>query len=126
MTQIGVRVEGLGRVVRALERLGVEVDDLRDAWGRIASEAKRIYQAQTPRLTGRLRGNYRTSRAKGKANLYVGDAGVPYAAVQRWGWAARNIRPNDYVRRGDAIAQPRATASLETEIGRLVARLGLD
>lgn len=122
---IGVRVEGLTKVVRGLQQMGVEVEDLKDAWGRIAEEVKPDYQRVTPYRTGRLRGDYRTSKAKGKANLYVGRASVPYAGPINYGWAKRNIAPANFVQRGDVTAAPKASRSLEEEISRLVARLNL-
>ena len=125
MDKIGVQVVGLTQAVRSLERLGVEVEDLRDAWGRIADRVKPIYEANTPKRTGRLRGDYRTGRAKGKASLAVGGARVPYARVIRWGWAARNIRANDWVTRADATAEPVAATHLDEEISRLISRLDL-
>lgn len=125
MTSVSVRVEGLGRVLRSLERLGVEVEDLKDGLGRIGTEAMPVYQALTPVRSGRLRGDYRVSRAKGRVNLYVGRASVPHAGPINYGWPARGIRASNFVERGDRVAAPRATASLETEIGRLIANLGL-
>lgn len=124
-SDIGVQIEGLSRVVRNLERMGVEVADLRDAFGRIAEQVKPDYQAATPVRTGRLRGDYRASKAKGKANLYVGRASIPYAGPINYGWPARNIAPRNFIERGDATAAPKASRSLEEEISRLVSELNL-
>lgn len=122
---IGVKVEGLSSVVRNLERMGVEVADLKDAFGRIAEQVKPFYQSATPAVSGALRGDYRTSKSKGKANLYVGRASIPYAGPINYGWPARNIAPANFVARGDAAAEPTASASLENEISRLVSSLNL-
>lgn len=122
---IGVRVEGLSSVVRNLQRMGVEVEDLRDAFARIAEEVKPDYQSVTPVKSGALRADYRTSKTKGKANLYVGRASIPYAGPINYGWPARNIAPRNFVARGDEIAAPKASRSLEEEISRLVSSLNL-
>lgn len=105
--------------------MGVEVEDLRDAFARIGEEVKPDYQAATPHRSGRLAGDYRVSKAKGKANLYVGRASIPYAGPINYGWAARNIEPSNFVARGDAVAAPKAARSLEEEISRLVQNLNL-
>lgn len=122
---IGVRVEGLSSLVRNLQRLGVEVGDLREAFGRIAEEVKPDYQAVTPVRSGRLRGDYRASKAKGKANLYVGRASIPYAGAINYGWPARNIAPANFIAKGDETAAPKASVSLEEEISRLIQELHL-
>lgn len=123
---IGVKVEGLSRVVRDLQKLGVEVDDLKDAMARIAEEVKPDYQRVTPRgETGRLRGDFRTGKAKGKAVLYVGRASVPYAGPINYGWPARNIAPANFIAKGDETAAPKAHASLEDAISDLVSTLHL-
>lgn len=123
---IGVRVQGLDRVVRDLKRLGVEVEDLRAAFTKIGQEAVPIYQAVTPRKTGRLAGSYRASRARNKAVLYVGSAAVPYAAAIQYGYPARNIAARRYVEQGDRVAAPQVTATLDEEVTRLIQRLDLD
>lgn len=122
---VGVRVEGLTSLVRSLQKMGVEAEDLKDAMGRIAEEIKPDYQAATPALTGRLRGDYRASKSKGKANLYVGRASVPYAAPINYGWPARNIAAANFVAKGDETAAPKASRSLEEEISRLITELRL-
>jgi hypothetical protein len=122
---IGVKVEGLNQIVRGLQSMGVEVEDLRDAFGRIAEEVKPDYVAATPRKTGRLAGDYRASKTKGKANLYVGRASIPYAGPINYGWPARNIAASNFVARGDETAAPKASASLEEEISALIQKLNL-
>lgn len=139
-TPTGYRVENLGHVVKALERAGVEVADLKDAMARIAEEAKPTYQAVTPRLSGALAADYRTGKAKSKAVLYVGRARVPYAAAQNYGWGPRaksykhgrrvsgvkgTFPGYDFVAKGDQAAQPKAHASLERELENMLSSLGL-
>lgn len=122
---IGVRVEGLGSVVRSLQQMGVEVEDLKAAMKAIAEEVKPDYVAHAPVRTGRLRGDFRTANAKGKSTIYVGRASVPYAGPINFGWAARGIAPANFIAKGDATAAPKAAASLEDAISSLVQSLDL-
>lgn len=128
----GIRVEGLSRVVRDLQKFGVEVEDLKDAMARLAEQVKPDYQRFTPvgtapssKAPGRLRGDFRTGKAKGKAVLYVGRASIPYAGPINYGWPARNIRPANFIAKGDQIAAPKAHASLEDAISDLITNLNL-
>lgn len=120
-----VGVEGLSRLVRELQGLGLEVDDLKDVFARIAAEAVPVYQGFAPVRTGRLRGDFRGNRAKSKAVVRVGRASVPYAKVQNYGWPARNIAAQGFVARGDAVMQPRALLELESGIRTAIKRRGL-
>ncbi|KRF19662.1 hypothetical protein [Nocardioides sp. Soil796] len=122
---IGVKVEGLSGVVRNLQKMGVEVEDLKDAFARIGEQVKPDYQRVTPVRSGRLRGDYRVSKAKGKVNLYVGRASIPYAGPINYGWAARNIAPANFIAKGDETASPKASNSLEEAISDLVEKLNL-
>lgn len=121
-----VQVEGLSRVVRDLQRFGVEVSDLKEAFARIGEQVIPDYERFTPvGPTGRLRNDYRVSKAKSRTNLYVGRASIPYAGPINYGWPARNITPRNFIAKGDAVAGPKAQRSLEDEISDLVTRLNL-
>lgn len=126
MAKIGVQVEGLSRVVRALQQAGVQVEDMRAAMSDIARSVMPIYQQQTPVRSGRLRGDYRPSNAKGVARLYVGRASIPYAGPINYGWPKRNIRARNFIARGDAQAAPVAHDKLEDAISDLIRSLDLD
>lgn len=130
-----IRVEGLSRAVRDLARLGVDLEDLRAAFARIAAEAVPTYQRFTPRRSGRLRGDYRTGRTANRAVLYVGRASVPYAAAINYGrgssassWKhgrrAVGMRGTfagaNFVAKGDAVETPRALTAIEADIDRLI------
>lgn len=131
-----VRVEGLSRAVRDLARLGVDLEDLRGAFSRIAVEAVPTYQRFTPRRSGRLRGDFRAARTANRAVLYVGRASVPYAKAINYGWGSgatgyrhgKRANPNlrgsypgaNFVAKGDAVETPRAWAAIEADIDRLI------
>lgn len=117
---VDIKVEGLSRVVRDLERLGVDLEDLRDAFSRIAREATPTYQRFTPVRSGALRGSYRPARTKNRAVLYVGRAAVPYARVINYGFPRRGIRAANFVALGDAVETPKALDAIEADINRLI------
>lgn len=122
---VGIKVEGLNDVVRALVELGFEVEDLKAAFGRISAHGLIVYRSFTPRRTGTLRGDYRASRTKNRAALAVGRASVPYARPVQWGWPARNIKPAHFVQKGDRAMEPRVIPLLEADINRIVKKKGL-
>jgi hypothetical protein len=105
---MGVHIEGLRETTRALEKAGVEVEDLKDVMGAIATEARDVMTPMLPRRSGTLAGSARPNRAKGKAVVTIGGARVPYAAPIIYGWPKRNIRPTLAVPRTDAVMERRA------------------
>lgn len=106
-----VRVTGLREWTRYLERLGVAAADLsgvmRDVGEMIASTARPL----TRPASGVLAGSIRPSKTKTRAVVRAGTARVPYAGVQHFGWASRNIRPKLYLydaldrRRGEVLTR---------------------
>lgn len=111
MATDGVRVTGLREFTRYLERIGVAVEDLAavmaDVGELIASAARPLTRPQS----GVLAGSIRPSRTKSRAVVRAGNARTPYAGVQHFGWAARNIAPKLYLydaldrRRADVLAR---------------------
>lgn len=120
MAGTDIRVHGLAAAVRELERLGVDLQDLKAAFAQIATEAVPTYRRFTPRRSGRLAGNYRSSKTKNRVQLIVGSAAVPYAKPINYGWPARNIRAADFVAKGDQVTTPKAIEAIEAEINRLI------
>ena len=112
----GYRVTGLREVVRGLERAGVEVQDLKDAFAKIAERGAQAIKAHTPRRSGRLASDVRGNRAKSKAVVTAGRAGIAYAGAINYGWPARNIAPAEYMQRGEADLEPVALQMLEDGI----------
>lgn len=116
----GYQVEGLNQVVRALQELGVETDDLKEAFSTIAAEGGRVMAGFVPQRSGRLASSVRGNRAKSKAVVTVGRASIPYAGAIQWGWPKRGIRPSGFFEKTDAVMSPRALQMLETEINRII------
>lgn len=122
--RVGFRVQGLTAVVRDLQRLGLDVDDLKDAFSEIASEGAERASAHAPRVSGRLAGDIRGNRAKSKAVVAAGRASVPYAGAINYGWTSRNIKPSEFMQKADQDMQPRAIQMLEDEINRKIREKG--
>lgn len=122
----GVQIEGLNRVVRDLQRFGVEVADLKEAFSSIAAEGSRLAASMAPRRSGRLAATIRGNRAKNKAVVIAGKARVPYAGAINYGWPRRNIKASLFMQRADAALAPRAVGMLEEGLGRAIGRAGLE
>lgn len=112
----GFRVEGLSAVVRGLQQMGVDVEDLKDAFAKIADEAAQHAAASAPRASGRLASDIRGNRAKSKAVVTAGRSSVPYAGPINYGWPSRGIEPAGFMQRADEAMQTRAIHLLEDEI----------
>lgn len=125
MASGGVRVSGLNSVVRSLIAIGIEVDDLKDAFSEIAQLGARLGAHFAPKRSGRLSGDVRGNRARSKAVITAGRVSVPYAGPINYGWRAHNISPSGFMQRADKMLQPFALRRLEKSINRQIARHGL-
>lgn len=119
-----VRVEGIRRVISQMERLGVDVKDLKGAFQRIGSRAEAHAKGEAPVLTGRLAGSVRQSKRKNSVYLYAGRKSIPYAGVIHFGWPARNITSNPFMYRTVGALGPGAVKEIERELQMLIDRRG--
>jgi len=94
-----VRVKGLNETLRALNKLGADFEELKDANKELGDEIASRAAALAPRLTGRLASSIRANRAKKRVSIKAGSARVPYAGVIEYGWPARGIEPQSYLRK---------------------------
>lgn len=117
---VGFRVQGLTSVVRGLQELGADVDDLKDAFSSIAEEGARRAAVHAPKKSGRLAGDIRGNRAKSKAVVAAGRASVPYAGPINYGWPARGITGSGFMQKADEEMQPVAIQRLESEINEAI------
>lgn len=120
-----IAVEGLRDKVRALERAGAEVEDLKDAMGAVAKLAADTMAGFAPSKTGALRASIRGNRAKGKAVVTAGKARVRYAGPINYGWAARNIAPANFIAKTDKVMETKAAQLLEDGINDILTRENL-
>ncbi len=126
MATTGVRVEGLAKAVRSLKALGLEVDDLKDAFARIASEGADRVSKYVPRRSGRLAATVRGNRAQSKAVVTIGRASVPYAGPINYGWPSRGIKASNFIAKTDAEISPVALRLLEDGINKAIRDKGLN
>lgn len=125
MPQGGVRVEGLNRVVRSLQGLGLDVQDLVGAFSSIASEAAQRAARHVNSRSGRLAANIRGSKSKNKAVVRAGGASVPYAGPINYSWPARHIIGQEFMQKADQEMQPIAVQRLEHDLEAAISRRGL-
>jgi hypothetical protein len=121
----GVRIEGLNQIVRDLQALGLEVDDLKDAFSDIAKEGARLASSFAPVRTGALAASLRGNRAKSKAVVSAGRARVKYAGAINYGWRRRNIRPALFMQKADEAMRPRALEELDAALMDKIRERGL-
>lgn len=119
------KVEGLNKTLTALQRFGVEAQDLKDVMGAIASEGARLASGFAPKRTGRLANTVRGNKAKAKAIVIAGRARVPYAGAINYGWKRRSIAPALFMQRADAALAPRAVEMLEKGLDGAITKVGL-
>jgi hypothetical protein len=124
-SRTGFHVSGLNQVVRDLQAIGVEVEDLKDAFSEIAREGAQVVARHAPRLSGALAGDVRGNRAKSKAVVTAGRSSLPYAAPINYGWARHSIEPSGFMQKGDKEMQPYALRRLEADINEGIRRRGL-
>lgn len=123
----GVRVEGLAKAVRQLKALGLDIDDLKGAFSKIAAEGVDAVLKHTPRgETGNLAASVRGNRAQSKAVVRAGKAAVKYAGPVNYGWPSRGIEAVEFMQKGDQDMRPVAVRRLEEEIEKSIRRRGLN
>ena len=120
-----VQVEGLQQTVRALEKVGVSIDDLKDAFSALAKEGAAKAKSYAPARTGHLAASIRGNRAKNKAVITAGRSKVPYAGPINYGWPSHGIKANPFMQRASEDIGRNALAELETNIVSAIREAGL-
>jgi uncharacterized protein YcsI (UPF0317 family) len=119
----GVRIEGLDRLVRTLNRAAVDISDLKNAHAKageiVASEAA----ATAPRISGRLAGSVRAARQARRARVQAGRASVPYAAPIHWGWPARGIVAQPFISEAARATESRWRGEYERDVKDALAKV---
>lgn len=110
-----VEVQGIKRLLRDAERVGVAAEDLKELTYRLATPIAALARTLAPHRTGRLASGIKPSRSKRKVMVRVGSAKrLPYAAVNHWGrdgssgprWlsqAEETLRPRTFAGIGEGI-----------------------
>jgi phage gpG-like protein len=115
-----LKVDGLRQLTRDLEAAGVQVADLRAAFGGIAKEAATLAAGFAPRRSGRLAASIRASSAKNYATVSAGNSRVPYAGAINYGWRRRNITGASFMQRADVAIRPHVLSDLVTAVDKLL------
>lgn len=123
--QSGFRVEGLAALLRSLDGLGLDVDDLKGAFSSLATEGAHLAAGFAPKVTGALAGDIRGNRAKSKAVVTAGRSRIPYAGPINYGWPIRNITGSGFMQKASDAMEPVAIAKLEDEINHAIRKRGL-
>lgn len=90
-----VRIEGLGKTMRALSKAGADTQDMKQLMFEIGMIVVRA--ANPPSITGALESTMRAGRGKTKAVVRAGGRKVPYAGVIHYGWPAHSIEAQPFL-----------------------------
>jgi hypothetical protein len=94
-----IKINGLREVIRSFNQYEGAVDDLKEANANISQKVAQDAVAIAPKRSGNLARSVKGNRAKEKVQIKAGGRGVPYAGVIEYGWPARNIESQSYLRR---------------------------
>jgi len=119
----GVEVKGLRKVVREIEKLGVEVQDLKAVFTRIGSKALSTANSGTPVRSGVLQATNKQSNRKNSVYLYSGSAKAYYARFIHYG--TQFIEKKPYLQEAVKKDGPWAVQELNKELGTLLRTTGL-
>lgn len=112
-----VEIQGIKRLLRDAERVGVAAEDLKELTYRLATPIAALAKTLAPHETGRLASGIKPSRSKRKVMVRVGSAKrMPYAGVNHWGrdgssgprWlsqAEETLRPRTFAGFGEGIKE---------------------
>ena len=98
MARIDVELVGADRLRRTLGAAADDLDDMTKPHAQAATVVVPRARAGAPvGETGRLAGSVRGKGTKTAAEFSAGGPGIPYAAVQEYGYAAHNIPAQPYL-----------------------------
>jgi len=95
---ISISVEGEEKVKAALAKVEKDIVDRLELNKDLSEELSRKASAMAPRLTGALASSVKGNPSNEKAQILAGSNAVPYAGVQEYGWPAKNIQAQPYLR----------------------------
>lgn len=119
-----MRVEGLGKLRRALRQLERDAGELREAHATVAQLVAAAAAARAPQRTGRLAASVRGNRAASRATVSAGGARLPYAGPIHWGWPARGIAGRPFIPEAAQATEPTWLPAYERELAAAVDRVG--
>lgn len=102
--RVGTSITGLRDTIRAFEMCGVDVQDLKDVFARLADEVRDDAKRRAPKRSGNLERRIKSSRMKSGAMIYV--SGTRYHAY-REGLEYGRGKPTPFMRPAVEAAAPR-------------------
>ena len=100
MARPTVEIEGLNKLLRALEKLDEEAkQSFKDVGGRVGRLVAEQAREEAPVRSGALRGTIRAANTGRGAKVRAGSKRVPYAGPIHFGWRDRNIQSNRFLYR---------------------------
>lgn len=107
-----IKIEGLPQLHSALDGLGRDVRDMREANQAAGDLLARQIGELAPRDTGRLAGSFSGSPAAGGGGAEA-SSDLVYAPVQEYGSPGHNIEGQHYAERALAAAEPAITSTYD-------------
>lgn len=111
MSKPSLKVEGAKDLQRALRKVEEGTSDLKAIHAAAAGIVETAAKPLARRKSGAMADSIRSTGQARQGVVRAGFARVPYAGVQHFGWAARNITPNPFLydalddRRGEVLEQ---------------------
>ena len=120
----GIQVVGLNKVVRNLTKLGIDSEDLKDAFEKIGAHGVREAKQAAPIKTSARKDSIRASRRKNSSYIRMGGRSTYYARFVEYGTI---FQPAQRILRGVVEREGKfAVETLEKELNKLIARAGFD
>ena len=98
MAEANINIQGVKEVKDALNKLERDLAENEELNKELSSTLSQKASAMAPRLTGALASSVVGNPSAEKAQIMAGSNAVPYAGVQEYGWPARNIQAQPYLR----------------------------
>ena len=127
-----IRVLGLRETIKQLEALGASKQEIVEANVRAAETLKSAALPLVPERTGLLKSTLRVSKAKGYAQVLMGNSRVVYANPIHWGWyydkenfIQKNIKPNMFLYRALGSRLDTIVRDYNQDMQKLIDKYGL-
>ena len=120
---VRLRVEGLGKTLKAMSKAGADAEDMKDLMHAIGNVV--VQAAQPPNRSGSLADTLRAGLGKTKAVVRAGGRKAPYAGVIHYGWPARNIVAQPFLSEALSATRPELLSMLNDGLGDLLRKNNL-
>jgi len=115
-------VDGLREAVRDLQKIGAEVDDLKEVFTSIGAMVATDAVALAPKRSGALASSLKPTKTKNKAAVRGGGARVPYAGAINYGWPSRNMEAQLFLQKAIDQNADKATEMMDEGISKIITK----